>query len=96
MTKSKFRSTTDWLNKPIIYMSKNKKNGIGEIYDTIFNTPSFFRICGNKKIEQIIKFLLNGNNQMSLYGHTNRCRIDPPEDERRTYDCQKHLYNTKK
>ncbi len=93
-TKLKYKSFDDWLNKPLIYMSKSKKTGIGEIYDTIFNTPSFFRICGNKKIEQIIKFLLNGNNQMSLYGHTNRCRIDPPEDERRTYDWHQETFYT--
>ena len=31
---------------------------------------------------------------MSLYGHTNRCRIDPPEDERRTYDWHQETFYT--
>lgn len=90
----KLKSKEDYLNKSIIYMSKNSSTKIGEIYDTIFHTPSFFRICGNKKIEKIIKFLLNGNYNTSLYGHTNRCRIDPPRDNRRTYEWHQETFYT--
>ena len=48
-TKLKYKSFDDWLNKPLIYMSKSKKTGIGEIYDTIFNTPSFLEFVVIKK-----------------------------------------------
>lgn len=66
---------------------------IASIYDTIFQTPSFFRIIGEKPLVDSIRLLMRDPNA-PLYGFTNRCRIDPPRDERRTYGWHQEVFYT--
>ena len=61
------------------------KDLLGEVYDAFSYSLTFMRFLGNKKVENITQELLNINKTSSLYGWTNRMRIDPPSDERRTY-----------
>jgi len=67
---------------------------VAAIYDTIFQSPSFFRILGNKNIELYIKKFLRLDSSHALYGFTNRCRIDPPKDNRRTYGWHQEVFYT--
>jgi hypothetical protein len=67
---------------------------VAAIYDTIISCPSFFRICGNSVTEHVIKALLDCKEDSSLYGFTNRCRIDPPMDDRRTYGWHQEVFYT--
>ena len=67
---------------------------VAAIYDTIISCPSFFRICGNLGTEHVIKTLLESGEDSSLYGFTNRCRIDPPMDDRRTYGWHQEVFYT--
>ena len=67
---------------------------VAAIYDTIFSCPSFFRICGNLGTEYVIKALLDSTEDSPLYGFTNRCRIDPPMDDRRTYGWHQEVFYT--
>ena len=67
---------------------------VAAIYDTIISCPSFFRICGNAVTEHVIKTLLDSGEDSSLYGFTNRCRIDPPMDDRRTYGWHQEVFYT--
>jgi phytanoyl-CoA hydroxylase len=66
---------------------------IASIYDTIFQCPSFLKIISEKKFTNIIRLLLGGENT-PLYGYTNRCRIDPPMDNRRTYGWHQEVFYT--
>ena len=67
---------------------------VAAIYDTIISCPSFFRICGNPGTEYVIKALLDSGEGSPLYGFTNRCRIDPPMDDRRTYGWHQEVFYT--
>ncbi|MCH9644429.1 MAG: phytanoyl-CoA dioxygenase family protein [Gammaproteobacteria bacterium] len=67
---------------------------VAMLYDTIFQMPSFFRICGNIKLQQLINFLMSRDLDSALYGFTNRCRIDSPRDERRTYGWHQEVFYT--
>lgn len=67
---------------------------VAAIYDTIFQTPAFFRILGERNIENAIKRLLGIDERQPLYGFTNRCRIDPPSDNRRTYGWHQEVFYT--
>ena len=67
---------------------------VAQMYDTIFNMPSFFRICGDLNIENAILSLLRLEPESPLYGFTNRCRIDPPRDDRRTYGWHQEVFYT--
>ena len=66
---------------------------IASIYDTIFQAPSFFRIIGKKPLVDGVRLLMRDPNT-PLYGFTNRCRIDPPKDERRTYGWHQEVFYT--
>ena len=66
---------------------------IASIYDTIFQAPSFFRIIGEKPLVDGVRLLMRDPNT-PLYGFTNRCRIDPPRDERRTYGWHQEVFYT--
>ena len=70
------------------------KDLLGEIYDTFSYSLTFMRFLGNKKVENITQELLNINKTSSLYGWTNRMRIDPPSDERRTYGWHQEIFYT--
>lgn len=67
---------------------------VASVYDTIFQTPAFFRIVGSKNIERTVKRLLRIGVDHPLYGFTNRCLIAPPTDERRTYGWHQEVFYT--
>ena len=75
----------DVLTNGILALEEKDHEYVAAIYDTIFQCPSFFRIVGNRNTEKYIKDLLHIDTSHALYGFTNRCRIDPPKDNRRTY-----------
>jgi len=70
------------------------KGIIGEGYDIISYSSVFLRFLSSKKIEDITKELLNIKQASTLYGWTNRVRIDPPSDERRTYGWHQEVFYT--
>ena len=84
----------DILSKGISILEAVDHKYVASIYDTIFQSPSFFRILGNRNTESFIKYLLNIDFKHALYGFTNRCRIDPPNDSNRTYWWHQEVFYT--
>ena len=70
------------------------KGVIGEGYDIISYSSIFLRFLSSSKIENLTKELLNVTSNSTLYGWTNRVRIDPPSDERRTYGWHQEVFYT--
>jgi len=70
------------------------KEIIGEGYDIISYSSAFLKLISNSKIEQLTKELLGIEQSGTLYGWTNRVRIDPPADERRTYGWHQEVFYT--
>lgn len=70
------------------------KDIIGEGYDIISYSSIFLRFLSSSKIENLTKELLNISSNSTLYGWTNRVRIDPPSDERRTYGWHQEVFYT--
>ena len=70
------------------------KDIIGEGYDIISYSSTFLNLVANIKIETITKELLSLDSSSSIYGWTNRVRIDPPADERRTYGWHQEVFYT--
>jgi len=66
---------------------------IASIYDTIFQCPSFLRIISKESVIDSVRSLMDKPNA-PLYGYTNRCRIDPPKDDRRTYGWHQEVFYT--
>lgn len=87
-------TSDDILTNGILRLENVNHEYVAAIYDTIFQCPSFFRIVGNRLIEQFIRCFLNISNSSPLYGFTNRCRIDPPRDNRRTYGWHQEVFYT--
>jgi phytanoyl-CoA hydroxylase len=67
---------------------------IAAVYDTIFQSPSFFRIVGNKSTEKTVKMLLGMGDARSLYAFTNRCLIAPQKENQRTYGWHQEVFYT--
>ena len=67
---------------------------VAQVYDTIISMPSFLRICCDLNIENTISSILQLAPESPLYGFTNRCRIDPPMDDRRTYGWHQEVFYT--
>jgi len=84
----------DILSNGILALEEKDHEYVAAIYDTIFQSPSFFRILGNRTTESYIKDLLHIDSGHALYGFTNRCRIDPPKDNRRTYGWHQEVFYT--
>lgn len=88
-------STSDnILSDGIFALEEADHDYVAAVYDTLFQSPSFFRILGNRNTENYIKHLLNIDANHALYGFTNRCRIDPPKDNRRTYGWHQEVFYT--
>jgi len=87
-------TSDDILSKGILELEDKGHDFVAAVYDTIFQSPSFFRIAGNRDTENQIRNLLNIDSTHSLYGFTNRCRIDPPKDNRRTYGWHQEVFYT--
>lgn len=82
------------LDKILMEIFRKDKKLIGEIYDTVSYTSTFLRFLSNEKIEKLTRKLLELPNNSSLYGFTNRVRIDPPKDQRRTYGWHQEVFYT--
>tara|TARA_B100001057_G_scaffold218174_1_gene218317 strand:+ start:8777 stop:9613 length:837 start_codon:yes stop_codon:yes gene_type:complete len=82
------------LDKILMDLFYADKNLIGEVYDTFSYSMAFMRFLGNEKVESVTKELLELSSQSALYGWTNRVRIDPPHDERRTYGWHQEIFYT--
>lgn len=82
------------LDKLLMEIFKFKKDLIGEIYDTVSYSSTFLRFLSQKKLEKITRELLGLSKKTSLYGSTNRIRIDPPKDTRRTYGWHQEVFYT--
>lgn len=65
---------------------------VADIYDTIYQVPEFLRIVAKPETSQSINQLLNRADDNPLYTFTSRCRIDPPEDERRTIRWHQEVF----
>lgn len=87
-------SNDDILSNGIFALEAINHEYIASIYDTIFQSPSFLRIISNRNTEKFIKYLLQIDLNHALYGFTNRCRIDPPKDDRRTYGWHQETFYT--
>ncbi len=80
------------LDTMLMTIFRKDKNLIGEIYDTVSFSSTFLRFYSNKKIEKLTRTLLKTHKNSSLYGYTNRVRIDPPKDQRRTYGWHQEVF----
>ena len=89
-----YRHNLKDLDNLVLTIFNANKDFLGEIYDTFSYSLAFMRFLGNKKVEIITKELLNLHKTSSLYGWTNRMRIDPPSDERRTYGWHQEVFYT--
>jgi len=89
--------------KPDDFIDKEFGNGImkleeidhafvANIYDTIYQVPEFLRIVAKPETTQCINQLLNRRDDNPLYTFTCRCRIDPPDDERRTTKWHQEVF----
>ena len=65
---------------------------IGEIYDAIAYCSTFLRLLGNIKIEEISRELLELKNYNTIYPTVPRILMQPPRDERRTYDWHQEIF----
>ena len=84
----------DMFNKAMFEIEKISHELIAEIYDASSMIPSFLRIVSSKETESVINQLLENPPNAPLYCFTNRCRIDPPTDERRTYGWHQEIFYT--
>lgn len=66
----------------------------GELYDALAQTPAMYRIAGARKTQTVANRLLGRHAFEPLYCFTNRCRIDRPHDDRRTYGWHRETYYT--
>jgi ectoine hydroxylase-related dioxygenase (phytanoyl-CoA dioxygenase family) len=84
----------DMFDKAMSAIEKVTHDIIAEIYDASSMMPAFLRIVSKKETESIINQLLKNPENTPLYCFTNRCRIDPPTDERRTYGWHQEVFYT--
>jgi len=82
------------LDDLIMAIFSHDKDLLGEIYDAFSYSFVFMRFLSDRKVESIVKELLEKHDTSALYGFTNRMRIDPPRDERRTYSWHQEVFYT--
>jgi ectoine hydroxylase-related dioxygenase (phytanoyl-CoA dioxygenase family) len=87
-------STNDryFISEGIKALELSNHSWVSDIYDTSAMLPSFLNIISNPLTLQIIKNLLDISTP--LYPYTNRIRIDPPSDNRRTYGWHQETFYT--
>lgn len=66
----------------------------GERYDCAAMMPEFLRLVAKPEIVQTVNALLHRPIDRPLYCFTNRCRIDRPFDDRRTYGWHQEVFYT--
>ena len=94
LNKASYPEDLKILDKLLIMILKENKSFIGEIYDAFSYSSAFLRFVSNRKVEEISKILLGVEKNTTLYGWTNRVRIDPPGDNRRTYGWHQEIFYT--
>ena len=67
---------------------------IADIYDTISQVPEFLRLITKKETTEYINQLLKRDSKKPLYTFTCRCRIDPPNDDRRKTKWHQEVFYT--
>lgn len=67
---------------------------MGEVYDAFSYSSAFLRFISQKRVEESVRKLLSLGEAATLYGWTNRVRIDPPNDNRRTYGWHQETFYT--
>ena len=83
--KKKITTKSFVLNEGLIYLEKKNHKFLANIYDVIARTTSFLNLICDKKIVQVINFLLNRNKSSNLYINSNSIRMDMPNDKRFYY-----------
>ena len=73
-------------------MEKADHAWVSDIYDISAMLPSFLNIVSNSITLDVIRNLLQTS--APLYPFTNRVRIDPPSDNRRTYGWHQETFYT--
>lgn len=66
----------------------------GERYDAAAQMPQFQRLAACRMLQYVANALLDRHPDAPLYGFTQRCRIDGPGDERRTYGWHQEVFYT--
>jgi len=72
------------LDEGIMKLEEIDHTFVANIYDTLYQVPEFLRIIAKPEISKCVNQLLKTKNNNPLYTYVCRCRIDPPENERRT------------
>jgi ectoine hydroxylase-related dioxygenase (phytanoyl-CoA dioxygenase family) len=88
----KLPSDKNFISDGIKKLESIDHSWVSDIYDTSSMIPSFLDIVRNTSTLEIIKYLLEVNTP--LYPYTNRIRIDPPSDNRRTYGWHQETFYT--
>ena len=94
LSKVSYQDDLEMLDKLLLIILKANKSFIGEIYDAFSYSSTFLRFISNKKVEEIAQICLGLQKNTTLYGWTNRVRIDPPGDNRRTYGWHQEVFYT--
>ncbi len=94
LAKASYQEDLKMLDKLLLILLKANKSFIGEIYDAFSYSSTFLRFISKKKVEEIAQILLGLKKNTTLYGWTNRVRIDPPGDNRRTYGWHQEVFYT--
>lgn len=93
-SKAVFPDDMKKLDEMMLKILNHDTSLIGELYDTVSYSSTFLRFISNQKVETLTKQLLSLDSHISLYGYTNRIRIDPPNDDRRTYGWHQEVFYT--
>ena len=80
-------------SEAVMLLEKVDHSYVAEVYDAIFQSPSFLQLISDISTTGPVKDIL-GNDSTPLYTYTNRCRIDPPVDNRRTYGWHQEVFYT--
>lgn len=67
---------------------------IGELYDICSTLPEFLRIVGKKDTALAVNQLLDRPLQDPMFGYTNRCLIQPPNDDSHAYGWHQEVFYT--
>lgn len=81
-----------FISEGIKLLENSNHTWVSDIYDTSAMLPSFLNIISNSITLEIIRNLLQTSSP--LYPFTNRIRIDPPSDNRRTYGWHQETFYT--
>lgn len=78
----------------IITLEKMDTKFIADIYDSIPNLPSFMRLTAKRELSQFVNNLFEKPDDSPLFTFTNRCRIDLPNNNRRSTKWHQEIFYT--